>query len=298
MNERFAELPTEQRNPRSEALDSMSTVDMLRVINEADQEVALAVSKVIPAIAEAVDVVAQSLSTGGRLRSFGAGTSGRIAVLDASEMHPTFGVPRDMIEGHMAGGKDAFFTPKEGAEDSEEEGEQMVADLAIGAADVVIGLAASGRTPFVLGVLREARRRGARTIAITCAVPAPVLAAADIPIGVAVGPEVLTGSTRMKSGTAQKLVLNMITTGAMVRMGLTYGNLMVAVTPTNEKLRARALRIVEQITGRQKLDPRVLEAANYDVRTACLMIELNLTAEEARARLTAAGGSLRRALRV
>jgi N-acetylmuramic acid 6-phosphate etherase len=296
MPEDFSKLPTEQSNPHSKELDALSTEAMLRVINQQDQLVPLAVERALPQIAAAVDAVTAAFRSGGRLRSFGAGTSGRIAILDASEMHPTFGISRDLIEGHLAGGPEAFWTPKEGAEDDPEAGAQMVRDLGIRANDAVIGLAASGRTPFVIGVLKEATKIGATTIAISCASPAPILELVKIPIAVLVGPEVLTGSTRMKSGTAQKLVLNMITTGAMVKMGYTYGNLMVAVTPTNEKLRARALGIVQKITGEATTAAGILEAAGFDVRIACLMIRGRMEAAEARRALTLAGGSLRSAL--
>lgn len=297
MKDDFQSLETERINAGSADMDAVSTGEMLRMINREDQKVAIAVASEIPAIARAVDAVAARLSAGGRLRSFGAGTSGRIAILDASEMSPTFGVPRDLVEGHMAGGPNAFYIPEEGAEDDEDAGGAAVRALAISAADAVIGLSASGRTPYVAGVLKQARQTGAATIGIACVRPSPVLELAEIPVGVIVGPEVLAGSTRMKAGTAQKLVLNMITTGAMVRLGLTYGNLMVGVAPSNEKLRARALRLVATVTGGPPPPTTLMEEARWDVRVASLMIAGRMDAGSARAALERARGSLRGAMR-
>ena len=289
-------LKTEDQNPESSDLDRLDTESMLRVINDGDQKVALAVQEAIPQIAKAVDAIADAIRSGGRVHGFGAGTSGRIAVLDTSEMHPTFGVPRDLFQGHMAGGPNALTDPVEGAEDDRDAGAQEVRAAGISDCDAVIGIAASGRTPYVLGALEAANSAGAVTIAVTCMRPAPALKLAQVPIATPVGPEVLTGSTRMKAGTAQKLVMNMISTGAMVRLGRTYGNLMVGVTPTNVKLKDRAVRLVRTITQKTEDPKPLLEAAGWDVRVACLMSLRDQTCDEARAALDRSDGSLRKAL--
>jgi N-acetylmuramic acid 6-phosphate etherase len=293
--ERLEDLITEQTNPASRQLDVLSTEDMLEVINTEDRLVALAVSSQIPNIARVVDRVSESLRRGGHVHTFGAGTSGRLGILDASEMHPTFGVDRDLMQGHMAGGHEAFLVPIEGAEDDPLLGAQDVDAAGVTAADVVMALSASGRTPYCLGVLERARVLGAATVAVTCNPESLLQTAADLTIAVDVGPEVLTGSTRMKAGTAQKLVLNMISTGAMVRLGLTFGNLMVGVTPTNLKLRDRARRLVRTITGHNDVD-QALEDAAWDVRVASLIILQGRDGADARRHLEASGMSLRAAL--
>lgn len=295
MTESFDHLPTERPNPRSEDLDALDTESMLRVINDEDRKVADAVAATVPDIATVVDRAAASITGGGRIHSFGAGTSGRLAVLDASEMHPTFGVPMDLVQGHIAGGDTALRRPVEGAEDDLDDGRRTVELANVASGDVVIALSASGRAPWCVGVLRRARELGAFTVAITCNANTRLHDEAEVTIAPLVGSEVLTGSTRMKSGTAQKLVLNMITTGTMVRAGYTYGNLMVGLTPTNSKLMDRARRLVRTITGRDEVD-RALEDCGWNVRVACIHILRDRSPEEAAADLQANGGSLRRAL--
>ncbi|MCA9319831.1 MAG: N-acetylmuramic acid 6-phosphate etherase [Planctomycetes bacterium] len=290
------DLATEKANPASRDLDLLDTESMLRVMNEADRGVALAVALEIPRIAIVVDRAARSLAEGGRLHSFGAGTSGRIALLDAVECPPTFGVPADLVQGHLAGGEAAFVRAKEGAEDSLALGEQEVQDAGIRAVDVVLAISASGRTPYGLGVLAAARARGAFTVAIVGNPESPMAGAADQAVVPVTGEEILSGSTRLKAGTAQKMVLNMISTGVMVRLGRTYGNLMIGVQPTNEKLRRRALRLLETITGKDHGLEAALDAADGDLRVAALLVAKNHDLETACARLAACGGSLRRAM--
>ncbi len=289
-------LSTEKANPRSRDLDLLATTDMLRLMNEEDQRVPLAVKEVIPAVARAVDAAARSLHDGGRIHYFGAGTSGRLGVLDASEIPPTFGVESHLVQGHMAGGVGALVTAVEMAEDSAELGERDVVMAHVEARDVVIALTASGRTPYCLGVLKKAREIRAHTVAIVCNRPTPAHELADITIDPVVGEEVLSGSTRLKSGSAQKLVLNMISTGAMVRIGATYGNLMVGVAATNHKLKERAVRIVEQITGQQTGVREALAAAGFDVRTASVMLAKGIGYDAALRVVVDAKGSLRQAL--
>ena len=295
MTEPLEELPTEQPNPNSAQLDEFNTIDLLRVINDEDRMVATAVERTIPEIAKVVDHAAEAVQSGGRIHSFGAGTSGRLAVLDASEMHPTFGVPMDLVQGHIAGGDAALRGPVEGAEDDLEDGARVVDAAGISKRDIVIALSASGRAPWCVGVLRRARDLGAFAAAITCNDKTRLAAEADVTIAVLVGSEVLTGSTRMKSGTAQKLALNMITTGAMVRAGFTYGNLMVGLTPTNSKLKDRARRLVRTITGQKDVDG-ALRACSWEVRVACIHLMAGIGPDAAAAKLAECSGSLRRAL--
>lgn len=289
-------LLTEQANPHSSDLDLLPTDEMLRVINAEDRRVPEAVAEVIPSIAAATEAIAQRVRAGGRLHYFGAGTSGRLAVLDASECPPTFGVSRETVQGHIAGGPPALVSSVEGAEDDESRGAADVREAQIGPADSVVAIAASGRTPYCIGVLKEARARGAFTAALVCNRPTPMHPLADVVMDPVVGAEVLSGSTRMKSGTAQKLVLNMISTGLMVRLGRTYGNRMVAVRATNEKLRARAVRLVADVTGETEGAQPALEACGWDVRTACLVLMKRVSPGDAASLLEAAGGSLRSAL--
>ena len=289
-------LRTEQPNPETKDLDLLPTEQMLRVINSEDQKVALALAEVTPAIARAVDAIAERLAAGGHLHYFGAGTSGRLGVLDASECPPTFGVEADLVQGHIAGGDRALRFSSEGAEDDEAQGASD-ADLAgVTGADAVVGIAASGRTPYVLGVLRRARELGALTVSLVCNRPSPMHAAAEIVIDPVVGPEVLSGSTRLKSGTAQKMALNMLSTGVMIRTGRTCGNLMVGVRATNVKLRARAARLVRTVTRREEGVEEALQAAGWDVKTACVMLVRGVDADQARTLLRDAGGFLRKAL--
>lgn len=293
-------LPTEGRLANSEHLDELSTLDMLRVINDEDAKVAAAVQAALPQIAAAVDAIADRFARGGRLFYLGAGTSGRLGVLDASECPPTFAVPPTLFVGLIAGGDTALRTSSEGSEDSAEEGARALAEHDLGVDDSVIGIAASGRTPWVLGGLAEAARAGALTIALTCAGGAlrssRMAEAAAIAIEIATGPEVLTGSTRLKAGTATKLVLNMISTGVMVRRGAVFGNLMVNVQLTNAKLVDRGRRIIAQSTGCDMASAAELLTASNDVKTAILMHQLDLDRAAAGERLQAAGGNLRLAL--
>lgn len=290
-------LTTEERNPLSENIDALPTEQMLQAINDADGQIAGAVRAVLPAIADAVDAIAARLSAGGRLFYTGAGTSGRLGVLDASECPPTFNTPPDMVQGLIAGGDRALRHSIERAEDDPAAGERDLAARDFSNADALVGIAASGRTPYVLGGLAYARRLGAVTVGLSCVAGSQVSAAAAIAITPVPGPEMITGSTRMRAGTATKMVLNMISTGVMVRLGYVYGNLMVNVQPTNEKLVDRARRIVAEITGVTYGEAeRLLAAAAGSVRVAVLMQKLGLESSVAEERLQRARGNLRRAL--
>lgn len=301
----LATLPTESRNPRTEHLDQLSTLDMLRVINDEDASVAAAVREVLPAIAKAIDEIAARFNRGGRLFYIGAGTSGRLGVLDASECPPTFSVPAELVQGLIAGGDSALRLSSEHSEDSRELGAHDLAGAGFAEAnahgeakpDTLVGIAASGRTPYVLGAMEYAKQRGALTIGLSCVPGSPLAQAAEIAISPATGPEVLTGSTRLKAGTATKLVLNMISTGVMVRTGATFGNLMVNLRPTNAKLVDRAERIIAAATGVDcERAAQLLIDSGSDVKTAIVMAKLNLDAEAARAKLESADGILGRAL--
>jgi N-acetylmuramic acid 6-phosphate etherase len=296
----LGQLPTESRNPRTEHLDQLSTLDMLRVINDEDLTVAAAVRPELPQIARAIDAIAERFQRGGRLFYTGAGTSGRLGVLDASECPPTFSVPPDLVQGLIAGGDRALRLSSEHSEDSPQLGADDLAAAGFaqdGHPDTLVGIAASGRTPYVLGAIDYARRRGALTIGLSCVPNSALAQAAEIAITPATGPEVLTGSTRLKAGTATKLVLNMISTGVMVRTGATFGNLMVNVRPTNAKLVDRAERIIEAATGVDRAAAaQLLRDAGDDVKTAILMQRLQLDAASARAKLDAANGVLAHAL--
>jgi N-acetylmuramic acid 6-phosphate etherase len=293
----LSQLVSEERNPATMGLDLMSTVDLLTTINDEDRTVANAVAKTIPEIARAVDAIAAAFSAGGRLIYMGAGTSGRLGVLDASECPPTFGVPYGMVVGLIAGGPDALLRATEGAEDRAGDGVADLEAIALTSRDVVVGIAVSGRTPYVIGGLNHAKGLGAVTVALSCNPGSTIAEIADIAISPVVGPEVLTGSTRLKSGTAQKLVLNMLTTASMVRIGKTYQNLMVDMHASNEKLLARAVRIVMQATecSAQEAE-RVLDVTGNDVKLAILVQLTGLDVEAARQSLTSAGGFLRRAI--
>jgi N-acetylmuramic acid 6-phosphate etherase len=288
---------TEAPNPASAQIDRLPTLRMLQLINREDARVPKAVAKELPHIAGAVDAIAARLQAGGRLIYVGAGTSGRLGVLDASECSPTFGTPPGLVVGVIAGGDRALREAVEGAEDSEEAGHADLALLAVTGHDAVVGLAASGSTPYVLGALAEARARGALTVAVSCNPDTPIAALADISIAPIVGPEVISGSTRMKAGTAQKLVLNMLSTGTMIRLGKTYGNLMVDLQATNAKLRRRAQHIVAQATGLPAAEAAtLLQECGGEVKTAIVSHLARVTPAEARARLEAAGGRVREAL--
>ena len=290
-------LTTESRNPASRDLDRLTALEFVRLMNQEDRVAVDAVAAAGEAIARAIDAAAERMGRGGRLIYAGAGTSGRLGLLDAAECPPTFNVPGGMVVGLIAGGERAFVHAVEGAEDSEALGAADVARLAVSARDVVVGIAASGRTPYAIGVLRAARASGASTISIACNRDAPISALAEHAIEVVTGPEVLTGSTRLKAGTAQKLVLNLLSTGVMVKLGKTYGNLMVDVQATNHKLLARSRRIVADATG---LEPaaaaHALDAAGGEVKTAIVAARLSIDPASARERLRAALGRVRAAL--
>jgi N-acetylmuramic acid 6-phosphate etherase len=275
----------------------MSTKAILRLMNRNDRDVARVVGKQIPAIARAVDAIVRSIRNGGRLIYVGAGTSGRLGVLDASECPPTFGVAPHLVQGVIAGGKRALTSAVEGAEDSPANGERDLRAKRISGNDVVVGISASGATPYVTGALKFARQRGATTIAITSNPGAPITRRAQIVIAPAAGPEILTGSTRMKAGTSQKLVLNMLSTAAMVRLGHVYENLMIDLMLTNQKLRDRSLRILAEASGKNvSAAEHALRQSGHRPRVALLMLKLGVDAEKARARLALAKGNLRKAL--
>jgi len=295
--EDLASLLTEQRNPASTAIDTLPTAAMLAVINSEDAKVAAAVQACIPAIAQVVDAVSERMRAGGRLFYIGAGTSGRLGVLDASECRPTFNVPQDLVQGIIAGGESALVRATEASEDDPASGARDLDARGFTAADALIGIAASGRTPYVLGALDRARSLGAFTAAISCSPASELSRRAEVGIEALVGPEILTGSTRMKSGTATKLILNMISTGAMIRLGYVYGNLMVNVQPTNDKLRDRATRIIAEAA---QIDPAraaaLLTESGGSVRIAILMAKKGIPREEAAELLANANGRLAQAL--
>ena len=290
-------LLTETRNPASERLDQLSTLEMLELINAEDASVAAAVHAELPQIAQAVDAIAVRFAQGGRLFYIGAGTSGRLGVLDASECPPTFSVAADLFQGLIAGGDRALRLSSEHSEDSREEGAHDLAAAGFAKHDTLVGIAASGRTPYVLGALDYAKTLGSLTIGLSC-VPGSALAqAAEIAITPATGPEVLTGSTRLKAGTATKMVLNMLSTGVMVRGGATYGNLMVNVRPTNAKLVDRAQRIIAAATGCDLATAaRLLADSGNNVKTAIVMQKLLLSRTAAELRLAEAHGVLAKAI--
>jgi N-acetylmuramic acid 6-phosphate etherase len=289
---------TEARNPLTERIDELSTPELVRLINAEDGRVAAAVAAELPRIAEAIDRVSERMRLGGRLIYVGAGTSGRLGVLDAAECPPTFGAPPDQVMAVMAGGLRAITESVEGAEDDPAAGARDLAVINVAEQDSVVGVAASGHTPYVLGALQEVKRRGALVISLACNHPTPLARLADIAIAPLVGPEVLTGSTRLKSGTAQKMVLNMLSTGVMIRLGKTYGNLMVDVQPTNAKLRDRARRIVAEVCGLGPAEATaLLEGCGGEVKTAIVSALAGLGPDAARERLQAAGGVVHRAIR-
>ena len=290
-------MTTEKRNPRTMQLDTMSELEIVTTMNEEDARVPLAIAKKLPQIAQAAHWAAEAFEQGGRLFYMGAGTSGRLGVLDAAECPPTFGVAPGMVVGLIAGGEQAFLKAVEGAEDDRALGQSDLEAYGLNAKDVVIGIAASGRTPYVLGGLAYARSVGCRTAAIACNTGSEIGRAADIAIEVEVGPEVLTGSTRLKSGTAQKLILNMISTASMVRTGKVYQNLMVDVMQNNEKLHTRAENIVIDATGVTRPEARsAIDAAGGSVKVAITMLLADCSADEARSRLEKAGGHVRAAI--
>ena len=293
----LGKLLTEQRNDASRQIDTVSTVEMLGIINREDQKVAEAVAEAIPAIGQLVDAATERVRLGGRLFYIGAGTSGRLGVLDAAECPPTFSVPSDMVQGVIAGGESALSRATEATEDDPEMGAHDLAAHGFTGKDVLVGIAASGRTPYVLGAVVTARALGAVTAGISCSPGAELSRLVDIAIELIVGPEVLTGSTRMKSGTATKFALNMITTGMMVRLGYTYGNLMVNVQPKNVKLVDRAVRIIADAAGVERVRAaELLDASGRSVKTAIVMGKLGASRGDAEELLRHAGGRVSLAL--
>ncbi len=297
MNIDLSSLTTEGRNSASADIDMLDTEAMLRVINREDQKVALAVEKTIPAIAQAVDAIVAAFQKGGRLIYCGAGTSGRLGILDASECPPTYGTPREQVVGLIAGGHRAILQAVENAEDSLTLGVEDLQALNFNANDVLVGIAASGRTPYVIAAMQYAKTLGATTVALTCNAGSEMTNVADIAIVPVVGAEVVTGSSRMKAGTAQKLVLNMLTTGAMIRSGKVYGNLMVDVEATNQKLVQRQINIVMEATGCGNATAKAaLQGCNGHCKTAIVMVLGGLSAEQAAHLLADNGGFIRQAL--
>jgi N-acetylmuramic acid 6-phosphate etherase len=294
----ISQLSTEQRNPNSMDIDARSTGEILRIMNNEDKTVPLAVEHELPYIEQAVEKIVYALKNGGRLLYFGAGTSGRLGVVDASECPPTFGTPYGLIEGFIAGGREAMFRAQEGAEDFEENGAKDVLAAEVTEKDVVCGIAASRRTPYVIGAVKKAKELGAVTLYITCNPRSTFnIKEVDIAICPDVGPEVIMGSTRMKSGTAQKLVLNMLTTASMIRLGKIYENMMIDLQMTNKKLVERSKRIVMTITGISYEEAAdYLKKADGHVKTALVMIRAGVSADEARERLVRTEGFVRKAI--
>lgn len=293
----LTQLTTEQRNPNTMQIDSLSALEIVRLMNNEDKQVALAVERNLPAIAQAVENIVEAFTQGGRLIYIGAGTSGRLGVLDASECPPTFGVSPEMVKGIIAGGDRAIRTAVEGAEDNAEAGKADLQQIAFSSRDVLVGIAASGRTPYVIGALEYAKQLGATTVSLASNPKSKMAEIADIAITTEVGAEALTGSSRLKSGTAQKLVLNMLSTASMILIGKCYQNLMVDVQATNEKLRARAVRIVMQATDCSKeIAEQALADANQHAKLAILMVLTGLEKTAAEQLLNARQGKLQGAL--
>jgi N-acetylmuramic acid 6-phosphate etherase len=288
---------TEQTNPHTKDIDRRSTLEIVTLINQEDRKVAEAVAVVLPQIAKAIDLIVERLQAGGRLFYIGAGTSGRLGVLDASECPPTFGVPADLVQGIIAGGPNALHSAIEGAEDSQSQAAIEMHVIGVSSQDAVVGISANGNTPFTLGALEFAKELGAAAIAITCNEGSKMTEIADVAIVPVVGAEVIAGSSRMKAGTAQKMVLNMLSTGAMIRMGWVYSNLMSNLKATNEKLRRRAQLILAEETGLEIDEAaKVFAASGNDLRIALLMVRANLSSEAAEALLKSHAYSVRRAL--
>jgi N-acetylmuramic acid 6-phosphate etherase len=288
---------TEQANPKTKDIDRRSTLEIITLINEEDKTVAHAVSLVLDRVAEAVDRVAERLGAGGRLFYAGTGTSGRLGVLDASECPPTYGVSPDLVRGIIAGGYDALHKAVEGAEDNHDQAARDLDAFAVSPSDAVVAVSASGNTPYTLGALQHAKGIGAAAIAITCNPDSRMASEADISIAPVVGPEIIAGSSRMKAGTAQKMILNMISTATMIRLGLVYGNLMSNLQAKNEKLVGRACAILTEETGIGAEDAaRVFEQSGRDLRIALLMARLGVSGDDAAQMIESHGGSVRRAI--
>ena len=291
-------ISTERRNPLSAHIDELPTLEMVKIVNEEDKKVALAVEKILPEIAQAVDVITDRLSRGGRLFYLGAGTSGRLGILDASECPPTYGVEPELVQGVIAGGVPAIFKAQEGAEDNPELAGKDLAERGFSPDDVLVGIAASGRTPYVIGGLQYARKLGAATIALACSANAAIAGYADIALLPVTGAEVVTGSTRMKAGTAQKLVLNMLSTVTMIKLGKVYGNLMVDVKTSNAKLEERAKNIVMEATGCSREESMAaLQEARGNAKLAILLHLTGADYTAGQAALAAAQGHLAEALK-
>lgn len=297
VSENLSRLPTERPNSTAENLDLKSSLEIVRIINSQDAQVAAAVKATLPQIAQGIDVIAEALKKGGRLIYVGAGTSGRIAALDASECPPTFNTHRRMVQFVIAGGTKALHTATEASEDSPALGRREIAKKKPGKNDVVIGVAASGRTPFTIAAIEYAREHGAKTIAVTCNPNSRLGKAADLAIVAEVGPEVIAGSSRMKAGTAEKMILNMLSSGAMTRLGYVYGNLMINLRVKNYKLRERALTILEQLAGISRdAAKEALRASGDDVPVALVMLQANVTRPQATRALKSTNGNVRRAI--
>ena len=295
---KLEELATEKINPATRHIDTMTTLEMVTVINSEDARVAPAVGRELPAIAKAIDIITERLKEDGRLFYAGAGTSGRLGVLDASECPPTFGTEPELVQGLIAGGKEAMFVAQEGAEDDRQLAADDLTAAGLTARDVVVSLAASGRTPYSIGAIRSARLTGAYSIAIVCSPDSPMSREAELTICPLPGPEVITGSTRLKAGTAQKLVLNMLSTGVMIKLGKVYGNLMVDVQATNKKLAERSRRIVMEATGCSREEAEAaLSRTEGQAKLAVFLLLSGLDVQTARQRLAAADGYVARALR-
>lgn len=288
----------EERNPLSVGIDEKPVDEVLRIINAEDERVPAAIAEQIPRIAKAVEAIAATISGGGRVFFVGAGTSGRLGVIEAAEVPPTFSVAPQMVQAIIAGGTDAVFHSVEEAEDDESTGGMMLEQHGFAESDILIALSASGRTPFVIGALKRAKEVGARTVFITCDPESPVMRLVNLAIVVDVGPEVVAGSTRMKAGTAQKLVLNMLTTAAMIKLGRVFDGYMIEVQPTSRKLRERAVGIIGAVAsvGPERAE-EALDSTRGDVKVAVILAKTGTTLEESRRILDQAGGSLRRALR-
>ncbi len=298
MDKKLSELTTEKVNQNTLKIDKLETLEIVKLINEEDKKVATAVEKELSTISKAVDVIVNKLEgKKGRLIYIGAGTSGRLGVLDASECPPTFNTPKGMVQGLIAGGDYALRNAVEHSEDIEKNGELDLKEIQFSSSDVLVGIASSGRTPYVIGALKYAQSIGAKTISLACNKDSLISQYADIPIEVIVGAEAVTGSTRMKSGTAQKMVLNMLTTSAMIKLGKTYKNYMIDVQPTNEKLRIRASNILNELTGISKEEAvKILEDTNYNVKLSLVMIKGKVDKEKAEKVLEKSGGRVSQAL--